>query len=100
MIPLFEDQSPSRGFLQSRWPFPYLTKLSPALGNTSAAISRTPLKAVLPRALLTLCPHQGQCQASSSFPPKGTQLPMETAHGLETVFVLQAEDQDDSICPA
>lgn len=74
--------------------------LSPMLGSTSAAVSRTPLKAVLPQTLLTLCPHQCQCQASSSFPPKGAQLPMETAHGLEAVFILQAEDQNDSICPA
>lgn len=50
--------------------------------------------------LLTLRPHQCQCQASSSLPPKGAQLPVETAHGLETILILQAEDQDHSICPA
>lgn len=49
---------------------------------------------------LTLCAHQSQRQASSPLPAKGAQLSVETTHCLETVLILQAEDQDDSICPA
>lgn len=59
-----------------------------------------PLQAGLPRPLLTLGPNQSQGQTSSPLPPEGAQLPMETAHSLEAALILQAEDEDHSICPA
>lgn len=58
------------------------------------------LKGWLSHFLLTLSPNQSQGQTSSSLPSKGAQLPMEAAHSLEAVLVLQAEDEDHGIYPA
>lgn len=78
----------------------FLTKLShvaPHLGGFLCTHTHTSCSAPAP---LTLCPHQGQSQASPSFPPQGAQLPMEPAHGLETLLILQAKDEDHGISPA
>lgn len=67
------------------------------VGNTDLPST---LNAGLPSPLLTLGSNQSQGQTSSPLPPEGTQLSVEPAHSLEAALILQAKDENDSICPA